>query len=96
MKKPLKLPSRLDGPSAGKLALELAKISGKPVRLDGADVTFCGALGLQFLVSARRKWGQDASAFTIETPSAALADSCRILGIDPEEIGISEAAEALQ
>ncbi len=94
MKKPLKLPPRLDGPAAGKLAPELVKLSGKPVRLDGAEVTFGGALGLQFLVAVQRKWRLDNSEFMIENPSAALADSCRILGIDPVEIGISEVVGA--
>ncbi len=96
MKKPLKLPSRLDGPGVGKLAPKLVKLFGKPVRLDGAEVTFGGALGLQFLVAAQRKWRLDDSEFMIENPSAELADSCRILGIDPGEIGISEAAGALK
>jgi len=96
MNKPLKLPSRMDGPAAEKLAPELAKLSGKPVSLDGAEVTFGGALGLQFLVAARRKWQQDDSEFTIENPSDALTDSCRILGIGPDEIGISTAAGAVQ
>jgi len=94
MKKPLKLPARLDGPAAAKLASKLVKLSGKPVCLNGAEVTFGGALGLQLLVAARRKWCQDDSEFMIENPSVALVDSCRILGIGSEEIGISKAAGA--
>lgn len=96
MNKPLNLPSRLDGPSAEQLAPKLAEITGKPLVLNGADVTFGGALGLQFLVSARRRWHQDDVEFEITNASDALRDSCRTLGIDPEEIGVFEIAGAVQ
>ncbi len=86
----LTLPERLDGPAAQKLTSALAEASGSPLCLNGAEVIFGGALGLQFLVAAHRQWQKDQNDFEVAAASEALMESCRILGVEPGDIGIGE------
>ncbi|MEZ5716152.1 MAG: STAS domain-containing protein [Paracoccaceae bacterium] len=93
MSKDLKLPERLDNATAGHLAGELSRLRGQPAKLDGSAVRFGGALGLQVLVAARRQWQADGQGFKVAPTSDALRNACRVLGIDPDEIGAASDSE---
>lgn len=84
----LTLAPRLDSPAADTLARELLSARGDGIRIDAAAVTFCGALVLQLLLSARRQWQADGHPFEIDAPGGDMLDACRVLGVSPEDIGI--------
>ncbi len=86
----LNLVPRLDSPAADALAREFLAVRGTAIQVNGQAVTFCGALSMQILVSARRQWLQDGDTFAIYEPSKDLLEACRLLGVPLEEIGISE------
>ncbi|MGR3802769.1 STAS domain-containing protein [Marinibacterium profundimaris] len=88
MSSTLTLAPRLDSPAADALARELAEARGAAIRLDAGAVTFCGALTLQLLLSARRQWQADGHPFEMDAPSQDMTDACRLLGVSPEDIGI--------
>lgn len=82
-----KLPKRLDTASARQLAETLQGLRGQPATIDGSAVQFGGALGLQVLVAANHQWQADGQPFRIAPLSGALHSACRVLGIEPAEIG---------
>lgn len=84
------LVQRLDSPAADALKHELLAVRGAPILLNAQSVSFCGALAMQLLVSARRQWVEDGESFSIVDPSKDLLEACRLLGVPKDEIGISE------
>jgi len=93
MNAPLILPPRLDSAATTRLAETLRAAAGKPLTMDGSGVVFGGALGLQALAAARRDWAAAGLEFRLKEPSGALEEACRILGIVPEDIGITGTEE---
>lgn len=86
----LTLAPRLDSPAADVLAHDLLEARGSTIQINAESVTFCGALAMQILVSARRQWIEDGQTFSIENPSNDLVEACRLLGVAHDEVGISE------
>lgn len=88
----VKLPPRLDGHAVAALARKLSEAAGLPLRLDGADIVYTGALGLQLIAATARQWRADGLTLQIDPPGTALRDSCQRLGIAPEEIALAATA----
>lgn len=89
MDRSMTLPAVMDSPGAAELAERLMAVRGASVQLDGGEVTFAGALALQVLVSARRQWSSDDMPFELVSPSDAFRESCRLLGIEPADLGVA-------
>lgn len=86
----LTLAPRLDSPAAERLAEELKSARGTGICIDGGAVTFCGALALQTLLSAKLQWKEDDHPFEIAVASSDFADACRLLGLSAQDIGITQ------
>ena len=84
------LASRLDSPAAEGLSRDLLAARGAAMVINAEAVTFCGALAMQLLLSARKQWQEDGQPFEIEKPSADLTDACRVLGVAPDLVGITQ------
>jgi chemotaxis protein CheX len=78
------LPAALDAGAAGELARSLLALRGQPLVLDASGVGRVGALGLQVLVSARRTWGRDGLALTIERRSEVFAAALARAGLEAD------------
>ncbi len=74
------LPPVLDLTAAAPLAAEFMAHRGTPLMVDGSGVERLGAQCLQVLLAARNAWVADGHAFSIETPSEALAETLAGLG----------------
>ncbi|WP_338550478.1 STAS domain-containing protein [Roseovarius phycicola] len=81
------LPSRLDGPEAQTLVQTLNARRGTAIHIEGSDVKFCGALGLQVLVAAQKQWRADGHALTLNA-SPDLLSCCTTLGVDFKELDL--------
>ena len=74
------LPAVLDLTAAAPLAAEFMAHRGTPLMVDGSGVERLGAQCLQVLLAARMAWAADGHAFSIESPSGALAETLAGLG----------------
>jgi chemotaxis protein CheX len=74
------LPKVMDLGAAKRLAADLLALRGKPVALDASHVQRVGGLCLQVLLSARRTWAADKTAFGIVNPAAAFEKCMAQLG----------------
>ncbi len=74
------LPPVMDLTAAGPLATEFLSHRGTPLMVDGSAVERLGAQCLQVLLAARNAWAADGHAFSIESPSAALAETLAAMG----------------
>lgn len=86
-----RLSRHLDSAAAPPLAADLLGLRGAPLRVDGSDVAFAGALGMQVLISAHRQWVEDGTDFSIQPVSPALASAAVGLGIDLDGLGAEDA-----
>ena len=85
----LTLGQRLDSTAASSLTTDLIAAMGAPMTLDASGVTFCGTLVMQTLLAARQQWQQDGQDFAVAAPSAEMLEACRLLGVTPDQIGIT-------
>jgi chemotaxis protein CheX len=76
----VRLAETLDLNAAEPLRQALAEQRGRPVVLDGAQVTRLGGLCLQVLISAQKTWAEDGQEFRLEQCSPELAEQLRLLG----------------
>ncbi|MEJ6395426.1 STAS domain-containing protein [Gymnodinialimonas sp. 2305UL16-5] len=81
------LPQHLDSAAAPPLAFDLLSLRGKSIAVDGSQVDFAGALGLQVLISAKAQWAEDGIEYALTPVSAALDKACNGLGVAPHQIG---------
>lgn len=96
MKGPFKLSSCLDSQAAEQLGAALTQKRGEPLTIDAAEVSFLGALALQLLIAARRQWLEDGLSFDIAGVSDEFLDGVRLLGINPDELGVAYNPEVVQ
>ncbi len=78
----LKLPRRLDLTAARRLKADLLALSGRPLRLDAAEVTHLGGLCLQLLLAAANHWHLSGQPLAIEPRSTAFDAALTAFGID--------------
>jgi len=83
----LTLPDRLDISSCQALLPRLVELRAQDLEADGSSVKHIGAVGAQFLLSAKNSWDKDAASFVVRGLSEALLDSVVELGLTPEQIG---------
>ena len=91
----LSLPARFDSAAAKSCAEALLALRGRPVTIDARAVIHAGALAVQALIAGRRQWLADGAGFRLTAASAGLLDCCRILGVDPTEIGADPGTGAM-
>lgn len=77
----LKLPRRLDLTAARGLRVDLLALSGRPLRLDAAEVNHLGGLCLQLLLAAAAHWRNSGQSLAIEPRSAAFEAALTAFGI---------------
>ena len=80
----MELVSRLDSGQAQGLAAELAARRGAPLTLDAGAVENVSALAIEVIIAAARQWALDGQAFALAGRSARFAETCAVLGLDPE------------
>ncbi|MCV6598699.1 MAG: STAS domain-containing protein [Mangrovicoccus sp.] len=85
----LTLPDRLDISSCQALLPRLLELRAQDLEADGSSVKHIGAIGAQFLISAKNSWEKDASRFAVHGLSEAMIDSLRELGLTPEQVGVA-------
>lgn len=73
----------LDLQAAEPLRAELMSLRGRPLEVDASQVTRLGGLCLQVLMSARKIWGEDGVALTVNQPSLAFSEQLTAFG-NPE------------
>nr|WP_317055327.1 STAS domain-containing protein [Roseovarius sp. W115] len=83
----LRLQARFDGASVGVFMEDLRSRKGGDVCIDGSNVSFCGALGVQALVSAQKQWQADGYRLALKASSELLA-CCATLGVDITALGL--------
>jgi chemotaxis protein CheX len=76
----VRLPETLDLNAAEPLRQALAEHRGRPLVLDGSQVSRLGGLCLQVLVSAQKTWSEDGQEFRIELCSPELLDQLELFG----------------
>jgi len=89
----LKLPEALDLKAAAPLAAEFLALRGRPVQVDGRQVTRVGGLCLQVLLSAAKTWKADESRFSIVSPSSELIDGLLRLGVSTADFTCQDKSE---
>lgn len=80
------LPARLDFAACETLVASLETARGKALRLNGAEVTFLGALSAEILLRAKREWSAADLPFTCDAPSSAFLQGLDLLGIPHTEL----------
>ena len=76
----VRLPETLDLNAAEPLRQALVEHRGRPLVLDGSQVSRLGGLCLQVLVSARKTWAEDGQEFRIEQCSLELQQQLDLFG----------------
>lgn len=79
----LVLAERLDLPAVRPLACDLLARAGCDLTLDAGRVGHLGALALQLLIAAARRWRADGVRLAIEPRSPSFDDALRVFGVDP-------------
>ena len=85
------LPEVLDSTAAGPLLADLQKLRGNPVEVAGGSVSRISALCVQVLLSAEKTWKADGVSFNVSSPSDALREALRILGVSDVQFTTSGA-----
>ena len=85
------LPQRFDNATVPALRLALLDRRGARLCLAAQEVETTGTLAIQLLVAARRQWQADGQDFAVISPSQALLEACRLLGIEVDDIGVEAA-----
>lgn len=75
----MRLPQVLDLGAATPLWSGFCDARGQPLHLDASEVERIGGLCLQVLLAAQAQWRADGVEFSIVNPSAAFADSVRLM-----------------
>jgi chemotaxis protein CheX len=70
----------LDLNAAGPLANEILALRGRSLDVDASAVERLGAQCLQVLLSARRTWDADGTAFALVSPSNEFTTTLALLG----------------
>lgn len=86
--KRLRLPARLDGPTAASPAEDLMAAQGRDLILEADDVRHAGAAGLQVLLAARRSWAVDGQVLGCAAPSRRFAEGLARLGASVEALTV--------
>ena len=76
----MRLPEMLDLNAAEPLRQALVEHRGRPLVLDGSQVSRLGGLCLQVLVAAQKTWAKDGQAFRIERCSLELQQQLDLFG----------------
>lgn len=96
MKGPFTLSSRLDSQAAEQLGAALTQMRGEPLTIDAGQVSFLGTLVLQMLIAARRQWQEDGLSFDFAAVSDEFLDGVKLLGVNPDELGLAFNPEVVQ
>jgi len=76
----VRLPETLDLNAAEPLRQALVEHRGRPLVLDGSQVSRLGGLCLQVLVSAHKTWTEDGQEFRLEQCSSDLRRQLELFG----------------